>query len=231
MLPTLYIGDYLLVSKWPYGYSKYSFPFDFPSFAGRIPDGAPKRGDVVVFRHPDGSADLIKRVIGVAGDHVAVVNGQVVLNGKPLARKSAGSIAIAESPNSPCASGPPTRTVRGMADGQPVCVYPAFTETIPGGPSYTTLDQIDEGVADNFAEVTVPAGHIFLLGDNRDNSLDSRFGPAEGGIGMVPVANVIGRAQVTFWSTDGSSALINPISWFTALRPHRIGNGYTVERQ
>ncbi|HEY7960136.1 MAG TPA: signal peptidase I, partial [Sphingomicrobium sp.] len=99
--------------------------------------------------------------------------------------------------------------------------------TLPGGPSYTVLDQLDHGPADDFSKTTVPSGHIFLLGDNRDDSLDSRFPAYEGGVGMVPVENLIGRAAFTFWSTDGSASWSKPWTWFTALRPARLDNGYT----
>jgi signal peptidase I len=107
------------------------------------------------------------------------------------------------------------------------CTYRAYLETLPGGPSYTVLDQLNDGPADDYPETTVPAGHVFLMGDNRDDSLDSRFPTFEGGVGMVPVENLIGRASFTFWSTDGSASYVKPWTWFMALRGHRIGNGYT----
>jgi signal peptidase I len=227
MLPTLYIGDYLVVAKWPYGYSRYSFPFDFPPFRGRVLGGVPKRGDVAVFRHPSGGIDLIKRVIAVPGDTVEVRSGAVVLNGKPLVRQRLAPVAIPVSANSPCRVRPfsPTRESGGN------CLYPAWRETLPGGPSYTVLDQVDDAEGDNFGPVTVLPGQIFLMGDNRDDSLDSRFEAYRGGIGMVPTEYVIGRALVTFWSTDGSASYINPISWFQALRADRIGNGYADQRE
>lgn len=227
MLPTLYIGDYLLVAKWPYGYSTYSFPFQFPSFSGRILGHLPSRGDVVVFRHPDDSADLIKRVIGLPGDTVEVRRGRVILNGKPLARTAIQPAGIPVSANSPCRTVPPRIPEVNTDAKPPECRYPAYHETLPGGPSYVTLDQVDDAEADNFGPVTVPAGHVFLMGDNRDDSLDSRFDASRGGIGLVPVDHLIGRALVTFWSTDGSASYVNPISWLTGLRGGRIGNSYT----
>jgi signal peptidase I len=226
MLPTLYIGDYLAVVKWPYGYSRYSFPFGVPSFSGRLFEHLPKRGDVVVFRHPSEDADLIKRVIGLPGDTIQIRNGALVLNGRRVAREHMPPYSMPISANSPCKVVPPSTPFVGVIHNQPYCLYPAYRETLPNGPSYTVLDQVDDGAADNFGPVRVPAGHVFLMGDNRDDSLDSRFGAAEGGIGMVPLQNLIGRSAVTFWSTDGTASYWKPWTWFSALRASRIGNGY-----
>jgi signal peptidase I len=227
MLPTLYIGDYLVVAKWPYGYSRYSFPFQFPPFSGRIAGHLPKRGDVVVFHHPTEDADLIKRVIGLPGDTVAMSNGQLILNGRAVAREKLPPLAMPISANSPCRVVPPATPIVAAIEDRRYCVVRAYRETLPGGPSYTTLDEIDHGDADDFGPVRVPAEHLFLMGDNRDDSLDSRFSTIVGGIGMVPVDHLIGRALVTFWSTDGSASYVKPWTWFTALRVDRIGNGYT----
>lgn len=231
MEPTLYIGDYLIVGKWPYGYSRFSFPFGFPSFEGRVAGHMPKRGDVVVFRHPSENMDLIKRVIALPGDTVAVESGRVILNGKPLQRRPLGNYKLAISPNSPCQAMPPSTPRTIDLNGRGYCLYPAFEETLPGGPSFTVLDQVDNGPGDNFPATLVPAGHLFLMGDNRDDSLDSRFGADQGGVGMVPAENLIGRALVTFWSTDGSSSYLKPWTWFSALRGDRIGNGYSGEAE
>jgi len=219
MLPTLYIGDYLVVAKWPYGYSRYSFPFDFPPLGSRVLGHLPQRGDVVVFRVPAQNADLIKRVIGLPGDSVEVAAGQLILNGKPVPRLKLRAAEVPVSANSPCPSG-----------GNP-CAYAAFLESLPGGPSYKVLDQVEHGPADDFGPVRVPTGRLFLMGDNRDDSLDSRFPPAQGGVGMLPVEDLIGRALVTFWSTDGSASYWKPWTWFTALRVHRIGNRYAGVRR
>jgi signal peptidase I len=227
MLPTLYIGDYIAVAKWPYGYSRYSFPLGLPAFEGRILGRLPSRGDVVVFRHPNENSDLIKRVIGLPGDTVEVRQGQLIINGRLVPRRPLPPARIPVTANSPCRAVPPAPPLVIGASGMPVCVYRAYLETLPGGPSYTVLDQVEQGPADDFAVVSVPQGHLFLMGDNRDDSLDSRFAAYQGGIGMVPAENLIGRASITFWSTDGRASWFKPWTWFPALRPHRIGNGYT----
>jgi signal peptidase I len=227
MLPTLYIGDYVAVAKWPYGYSRFSFPFGFPSFDGRLFAHVPKRGDVVVFRHPTESEDLIKRVIGLPGDVVAVHGGTLFLNGRAVPRAPLAPVRVRVSSNSPCKTVPPAEPVVAVASGSSYCVYKAYRETLPGGVSYAVLDQLDEGPADDFPSVRVPAGRLFLMGDNRDDSLDSRFPAVIGGIGMVPLDNLIGRASITVWSTDGSASYWKPWSWISALRPSRIGNDYS----
>jgi signal peptidase I len=226
MLPTLYIGDYLAVAKWPYGYSRFSFPFNFPSFSGRIFSNLPSRGDVAVFRPPGADMEFVKRVIGLPGDTVEVRGGMLMLNGRSLPREALRPFAMPISPNSPCKVVPPAQPMVTGIQGSFHCLYPAYRETLPGGPSYTVLDQVESPRADDFAPVKVPEGHVFMMGDNRDDSLDSRFSTAEGGIGFVPVENLVGRALFTFWSTDGSSSYIKPWTWFTALRGDRIGNGY-----
>jgi signal peptidase I len=231
MLPTLYIGDYLFVAKWPYGYSRFSFPFGFPSFGGRVLEHLPERGDVIVFRHPSEGEDLIKRVIGASGDTVALSNGQLILNGKAVRRTKLQPVNIPIGENSPCRVVPPAVPATAIRSGRPYCVIPAYLESLPGGPSYTVLDQVQHGLADDFGPVRVPPGHVFVMGDNRDDSLDSRFPEFEGGVGMVPVDDVIGRALVTFWSTDGSASYLEPWTWFTSLRAKRIGNGYTGEAE
>ncbi len=230
MLPTMAIGDHLFVHKWPYGISKFSFPFQFPSFEGRLFATYPKRGDIVVFRPPgQENVDFIKRVIGLPGDTIAVSGGRLSLNGAPVAHQSAGMIAIAVTANSPCRVVPgATAMIRPGPDGEQSCLYPAVRETLPGGPSYLTIDQVDTAPGDEFALITVPAGHVFMMGDNRDDSLDSRFSPYIGGVGLVPIENLVGRASRRYWSTDGSAELIKPWTWFTALRGDRIGGGYDL---
>jgi len=225
MLPTLYIGDYLVVAKWPYGYSRYSFPLRFPSFDGRILGHLPARGDVVVFHHPTEDNDLIKRVIGLPGDTVEVREGALILNGRPVQRKALRPYALPMSPNTACKTVPPATPLVVQTAGGARCMFPAYLETLPGGPSYTVLDQTATE-ADDFGPVRVPADNVFLMGDNRDDSLDSRFPASIGGIGMVPTSDLIGRASFTFWSTDGSASWVKPWTWFSALRASRIANGY-----
>ncbi len=223
MLPTLMIGDYVVVAKWPYGYSRYSFPFQFPPFEGRILAQLPERGDVVVFRTPDENIDFVKRVIGLPGDTVEVRDGALSLNGRPVARGDVEPLTMAISPNSPCRLVPGGTPVSRESDTGRACVYRSYRETLPNGASYRVIDQVDNSIADNLPATEVPAGQLFLMGDNRDNSLDSRFSPAEGGVGLVPLDHLIGRATILFWSTDGSSSYVTPWTWFTALRTERIG--------
>jgi signal peptidase I len=226
MLPTLHIGDYLVVAKWPYGFSRYSFPLEFPPFKGRVLSHLPDRGDVVVFVPPgDEKQDYVKRVIGLPGDRVEVRGGELILNGKPIPRSDMQTVAIPISPNSPCrVVAGATPLVRNRA-----CVYPTYRETLPNGASYRVIDQVNNNIADNFPATKVPPGKLFLMGDNRDDSLDSRFSVAEGGIGLVPVENLVGRATILFWSTDGSASYFKPWTWFTALRGNRIGRSLSPE--
>jgi signal peptidase I len=226
MLPTMAIGDYLFVAKWPYGYSRFSFPLQLPSFKGRVLAGLPERGDVVVFKKPGENVDWVKRVIGLPGDTIQVDDGRLVLNGRPVLRSDEGMVAIPVSANSPCrvVSGATPNLVQ--AEGKAQCRYPAYRERLPDGRNWLVIDQVDEPRGDHFGPVRVPAGHVFLMGDNRDDSMDSRFTPAEGGLGMVPVDHLVGKATFAFWSTDGSASYWQPWTWFSALRADRIGEDY-----
>ena len=226
MLPALYVGDYLFVTKWSYGYSKVSFPLGIPPIEGRIFGRLPERGDVVVFRPPGSHTDIVKRVIGLPGDTVEVSQGMLILNGKPLPRQALGTFALTVSENSPCRVVPPATPMLREGDNGPACLYPAYRETLPNGRTYAVLDQIDSPAADHFPAVRVPAGHVFMMGDNRDDSLDSRYSPLDGGMGFVPVESLVGRALITFWSTDGSASYWKPWTWFTALRTDRIGKTF-----
>ena len=225
MLPNLMIGDYLFVSKWPYGYSRFSFPFGVASFDGRIFAGLPERGDVVVFRYPGPEEeDYVKRVIGLPGDRIAVRAGVVILNGRPIQRQRIADYAMPVSPNSPCRGGGDTRQLIGP-EGT-FCAYPRYRETLPGGRSYEVLDQFDDGDTDNFGPIVVPEGQLFVMGDNRDDSADSRVPVVDNGVGLLPIDHVLGRATIAFWSTDGSAEWLKPWTWFSAARWDRIGHSW-----
>ena len=222
MLPRLMIGDYLFVAKWPYGYSRYSLPFGLVPFDGRIAGGQPKRGDVIVFRHPATHEDWVKRLIGLPGDRIQVRAGALILNGKPVPRVRVADWMMPVTANSPCRfqgrNMPPERSQSGAW-----CRYPRFRETLPGGPSYDVIDQ-GETAGDDTGVYTVPAGHYFMMGDNRDDSMDSRFTLAEQGVGMLPAENLVGRVLITFFSTDGSASWVKPWTWFSAARWERVGS-------
>jgi signal peptidase I len=220
MLPRLMNGDYLIAAKWPYGFSRHSLPFDLPLPSGRVLARMPERGDVVIFKHPVDGSDYIKRVIGLPGDRVGVAGGQIVLNGKLVPRQRLGDFLNPMSANTGCEWGGDAVL---REDGQEACRYTRLRETLPGGKSYEVLDFGLTG-GDSVAPVTVPEGMMFVMGDNRDNSRDSRWAAAAGdAVGLVPLDRLVGRAGLIVWSTDGSAEWIKPWTWFAAVRWDRIG--------
>ena len=225
MLPRLYVGDYLFVSKWNYGYSRHSLPFSVPLIPGRILGRDPARGDVVVFRGPGGDHDVIKRVIGLPGDSVQMRNGQLILNGAAIPKERIADFTIPITPNYPAGSECPAEFLDADAQGRQICRYQQFRETLPNGKSYNVLDRGMSPAADDTQVYAVPAGTVFVMGDNRDDSGDSRFDPPMG-MGYVPMDRIEGKALVSFFSTDGSASWLLPWTWFTAARWSRIGEGF-----
>lgn len=222
MLPRLLVGDYLFVSKWNYGFSRYSLPFSLPLIPGHILARLPERGDIAVFKAPPGNSDdYIKRVIGLPGDTIQMRGGQLILNGVPVPKQRVDDFTVPITPNYSCAI-----DYQDSKDGKPICRYAQFRETLPGGRSYTVLDRGDTP-ADNTTLYTVPADHVFMMGDNRDDSADSRFPPVAGqGIGFVPTRNLEGKAVFMFFSTNGTANWFLPWTWFSAARWERIGSGF-----
>ena len=226
MQPRLLIGDYLIAEKWPYGFSRYSLPFDLPLIPGRIFAAQPKRGDVVIFRAPPrNDRDYVKRVIGLPGDRIQMRGGRVILNGAAVPHERIADLVVAESADSPCFSAAFREAGDGAGSG-PVCRYPRYRETLAGDRGYDVLD-LGDTPADDTPVFTVPAGRLFLMGDNRDRSADSRFPAEEGaGIGIVPQANLVGKPLVIVFSTDGSPVARKPWTWLSGARWSRVGEGF-----
>lgn len=220
MIPNLLIGDYLFVSKYSYGYSRHSIPFGPPLFKGRVFESAPERGDIVVFKWPkDNSTDYIKRVLGLPGDRLQMKKGVLFINGRPMERRRIENLELPVTPNNQCKT---TRYLVEKEDGSRICSYPQYLEVLPSGRSYRTLDLAGGLPNDDTVEFYVPEGHYFMVGDNRDDSSDSRVPISQNGVGLVPAENLVGRAEVLFYSTDGSSKLWTPWNWFSAMRSERL---------
>jgi len=199
MKPTLLVGDYLFVSKYTYGYSRYSFLFGFPPFSGRIWESPVERGDVAVFRKPpENKVDYIKRIVGLPGDRIQVISGILHINGEAVGRERVEDFL----------------EEYGDKTSQ-------FIETLPNGRKHRILEtRGDNGPADNTEEFVVPEGHYFAMGDNRDNSADSRAD-----VGFVPAENLVGRAEILFFSTDGSARIWEVWKWPFATRYSRLFDG------
>jgi len=202
MVPTLLVGDYLFVSKFSYGYSRYSLPYGLGWFSGRVLERPVERGDVVVFRLPrDPRTDYIKRIVGLPGDRIQVLNGVLHINGQAVRRERIEDWVEAED-------GRITRAAQ-------------YMETLPSGKRYRVIQFTDSGAPDNTQEYVVPPGHYFAMGDNRNNSLDSRVLNA---VGFIPAENLIGRAEIIFFSTTGEAALWEVWRWPGAIRYSRLFN-------
>jgi len=209
MIPTLLIGDYLFVSKYSYGYSRFSLPgwlTDLDVFGERIFFRPPERGDVVVFKLPkDNKTDYIKRVVGLPGDQIQMKGGMLHINGEPVKRERIEDYIDRDS-------------------GAAAVRIPQYIETLPNGRKHRIIEYTDRGEYDDTPVYVVPAGKYFVMGDNRDNSLDSRV-PAPNGVGFVPTENLVGRAEFLFFSTNGSAQLWEAWKWPTAIRYGRIFDG------
>jgi signal peptidase I len=202
MMPTLLVGDYIFVNKFAYGYSRYSLPFSPDLFSGRIFSSEPKRGDVVVFRYPPNpQVDYIKRLVGLPGDHIQVKDDILYINGQPVPRQPDGTF---------------TSDYR----NDPGVDVPVYRETLDDGKTYDTLDARPDSAGDNTREFIVPAGHYFMMGDNRDNSLDSRFD-----VGYVPAENLVGRASFIFFSIGNDTSFLEFWKWPANMRWDRLFKG------
>lgn len=237
MQPRLLIGDYLLVSKWPYGISRYSLPLSPDLFEGRIFGSLPERGDVVVFKGPGerSNIDFIKRTIGLPGDVIAMRAGVLEINGVPVKMQklpdfvtpiTQGMIDAATLANRPSACVLKQYEETGTDGTTRNCRYRRFMETLPNGRSYEILDIADAQNADDIEPFVIPEGQVLFMGDNRDNSADGRKADNGEWIGLIPVENIVGRAQLSWFSTDGSASWLLPWTWFSAARWDRMGKGF-----
>lgn len=235
MMPILLSGDRLIVSKYPYGWSYASISFHLaPKFSGRLFAKLPERGDIVVLEHPESRVDYIKRVIGLPGDTIELRAGTLIINGKPVKHEIQPSLAIPIDRNTPSRAGTGfsalDRFATRDAQGREVLEVPIVRETLPGGATFDTID-MGPTMNDDYGPVKIPPDHLFLMGDNRDGSADSRVDTALLGLGgPVPFDSIAGRAEIISFSTDGTAKWYNPISWFQALRSGRSGTDLAPAR-
>ena len=215
MKPTLLIGDFLFVNKMAYGYSRHSCPFSICPFPGRILAREPERGDVVVFKHPTNGTDYIKRLIGLPGDRIQMIDGILYINGEALPQEPDGTFVEPNEPQGPMRSMPRCMN-RPVADRRRLRRRTRRSRRCPGGKQHAVLN-IEDGFGDTTPVFTVPEGEFFFMGDNRDNSMDSRFPRSAGGVGFVPFENLVGRADRVIFSSAGPSMLA-----FWTWRPDRF---------
>lgn len=225
MMPVLRNGDRLVVTKYPYGWSYASVSFHLaPKIAGRLFGKLPERGDIVVLEHPQSRIDYIKRVIGLPGDTIELKGGALFINGKPIKREVQPMLAVPVDDNMPGPDSTLGRFLDRDATGKSVLELPIVRETLPGGATFDTIDMGPGYMTDDYGPITVPPDHLFLMGDNRDGSADSRVSVDRKGLGgPVPFDAIAGRAEIISFSTDGTAEWYNPLSWFEALRSGRAG--------
>ncbi len=221
MMPNLLVGDRLVVSKYPYGWSWVSASFHvLPRSATRLFGQTPEYGDIVIVVPPDRDEDYIKRVVALPGDRIAISHGQIILNGIPVPQAVEPPVEIAVDANSPCEPYTYPGLKARRASGSAFCEMPALRETLPNGATYLVIDHERQRL-DDMAEITIPQGHVFVMGDNRDHSADSRASADENGLGgPVPLENVGGRAEFITFSLDGTTSL-DPRTWLGSLRQGR----------
>ena len=225
MMPGLLKGDRLVVTKYPYGWSWVSPSFHIlPQMQGRLFGRMPTPGDVVILTPPGETSDYIKRVIAVPGDTVEMVAGQLYINGKAVKRERRPAVRVPVDENVPCVFGQAQDFRVQGEDGKLYCELPVVRETLANGRSFDTVDLEYNAMVDDVPKITIPADHVWVMGDNRDKSADSRVPAAEQGLGgPVPWENIGGRAEFITFSLDGTTQYLNPVSWFTAFRGGRAG--------
>ena len=221
MMPNLLVGDRLIVSKYPYGWNWSSISFHLaPRGDWRLFGSTPEYGDIVIPVHPQRDEDYIKRVVALPGDRIEVRGGQIILNGNPVEQRVEPALDLPLDANSRCDGFDLDDFRVSDAKGKAVCRVPVLRETLPNGATYLVIDHTRSPL-DNFPEMTVPEDAVFVMGDNRDHSSDSReLNSPRGLLGPVPLENIGGRAEFITFSLDGTTTL-NPVTWWTSLRSGR----------